>query len=280
MSTKYHPNPINESYLIEDFKKGVKIKDLSVKYERHVVTVRNILIKNKLIKKTKIKQVNIDKNELDFLIKSNKTLGFISKHFNCSVGTVENYIKKYNLQGIRKFINKNPKFGEKFNKLTFIKIVGYTKDGKAKWLCKCDCGVEKEIRAYSVTTGKTKSCGCLKVELIKKNKSKGFGDITGHFWSSIKQGARLRKIKFDIEIQYAWEIFLSQNKNCSLSGLPLSFKEKNFFYKASLDRIDSKKGYEVGNIQWVCKEINFMKNTLYEKDFIFFCNKVCENNKK
>lgn len=36
------------------------------------------------------------------------------------------------------------------------------------WLCKCDCGVEKEIPAASLTSGRTKSCGCLRKEVSSK----------------------------------------------------------------------------------------------------------------
>jgi len=36
---------------------------------------------------------------------------------------------------------------------------------------------------------------------------------------------------------------------------------------ASLDRIDSSKGYESGNIQWVHKQLNNMKQALPENEF-------------
>ena len=39
----------------------------------------------------------------------------------------------------------------------------------------------------------------------------------------------------------------------------------------SLDRIDSSKGYEIGNVQWVTKYINWAKNDLSQKDFIDLC---------
>lgn len=34
------------------------------------------------------------------------------------------------------------------------------------WLCACDCGAQKEIRASSLKTGDTKSCGCVASERI------------------------------------------------------------------------------------------------------------------
>lgn len=32
--------------------------------------------------------------------------------------------------------------------------------GNGRWLCHCDCGVEKEVAGNSLRTGDTKSCGC------------------------------------------------------------------------------------------------------------------------
>ena len=37
----------------------------------------------------------------------------------------------------------------------------------AFWLCRCDCGVEKEIQGEALRKGKSQSCGCLRNELMK-----------------------------------------------------------------------------------------------------------------
>jgi len=50
--------------------------------------------------------------------------------------------------------------GKKFGKLLVIEYV-YTKNKRAHWLCKCNCGNEKIILGASLTIGRTKSCGCL-----------------------------------------------------------------------------------------------------------------------
>jgi len=41
-------------------------------------------------------------------------------------------------------------------------------DGNALWLCKCDCGREKIVLGKNLQNGCTKSCGCLRDELIRK----------------------------------------------------------------------------------------------------------------
>lgn len=54
--------------------------------------------------------------------------------------------------------------GEKFGRLTAIKTDGKDKNGRALWLCKCDCGNMITVRLTDLRTGRRKSCGCLKKE--------------------------------------------------------------------------------------------------------------------
>ena len=51
--------------------------------------------------------------------------------------------------------------GQRFGKLV---VMGYTKKrsrGSVIWKCKCDCGKYKNVVSKSLTSGGTKSCGCL-----------------------------------------------------------------------------------------------------------------------
>lgn len=52
--------------------------------------------------------------------------------------------------------------GEKFGRLTVIEFAGLYGKKQATWLCRCECGGEKTLRACSLTSGNVKSCGCLK----------------------------------------------------------------------------------------------------------------------
>lgn len=50
--------------------------------------------------------------------------------------------------------------GQKFGKLTAIRRADSRK-GKTYWLCRCDCGNEKEIQTSHLRSGLIQSCGCL-----------------------------------------------------------------------------------------------------------------------
>lgn len=149
------------------------------------------------------------------------------------------------------------------------------KDNQSRWLCICDCGNESIVRSGCLK-GYTKSCGCL---LYKRKK---YFDINLTYYKSIQKNALSRDIKFDVSIDYIWNLFLKQDRKCVLSGLPLTFPKKNNNIEskkstASLDRIDSSKGYTKDNVQWIHKDINRMKNVYQQDYFIEMCKLISNN---
>lgn len=109
------------------------------------------------------------------------------------------------------------------------------------------------------------------------NKSCLIGDMSTYFWKRIISNAKQKNREFVITPEYAWQLFLDQEKKCALSGILLNLKTI-YDVTASLDRIDSTKGYVEGNVQWVHKEINMMKNNMTDEDFIKFCTCVAAKN--
>jgi len=90
--------------------------------------------------------------------------------------------------------------------------------------------------------------------------------------------ARNRKNKeFNITLSDLLDLWDEQQGLCAYTKLPLQF-EANKFDLVSLDRIDSSKGYVVGNIQLVCAAVNLMKMAMTEAQFISLCHLVSQNN--
>jgi hypothetical protein len=131
--------------------------------------------------------------------------------------------------------------GLKFGRLTALRHVGYNVYSHTKhavWECVCECGAVTRVSLYCLTTGNTKSCGCLKADLAVIAKtthghaSKGKRSPTWILWASMRN----RKIGHDP----AWdsfETFLSD-----MGERPEGL---------SLDRIDNAKGYSKANCRWV-----------------------------
>ena len=95
--------------------------------------------------------------------------------------------------------------------------------------------------------------------------------------SSAKNRAKGRILPVTVTKQDIERLIIKSNGKCALSGFKLTIV-RNSPFKASLDRIDSSKGYIKGNIQVVAKCVNIAKNNLSQKDFIKMCKSVVDIN--
>lgn len=55
--------------------------------------------------------------------------------------------------------------GQTFGRLTVVSRAENSNGGKARWLCKCECGNDCIVHASALRSGNTKSCGCLRAEI-------------------------------------------------------------------------------------------------------------------
>ena len=102
----------------------------------------------------------------------------------------------------------------------------------------------------------------------------GYEEISGRQWHCIQKDIAL---PFEITIEYAWNLFIKQNRKCALSGEPITMWGKidgKLTGNSSLDRIDSSKGYVEGNVQWIDKKLQHVKSKLSDAEFISICQKV------
>ena len=113
----------------------------------------------------------------------------------------------------------------------------------------------------------------------------GYKEMQGAFLSSIKAGAKKRKIEYNVSNEYIWKLFLDQDRKCKYTGLPLFFSKNNLEHRmgqanASLDRIDPSLPYIEGNVHWVHKRVNIMKGNMNEEEFLNFCKAITFRNQK
>lgn len=58
--------------------------------------------------------------------------------------------------------------GQRFGRLVVLKEEIPRSSSCLKWICKCDCGTIKPVRAGDLMQGKVKSCGCLRNERVRE----------------------------------------------------------------------------------------------------------------
>jgi hypothetical protein len=160
--------------------------------------------------------------------------------------------------------------GKKFGQLTVTEFHHLDKRQNTYWLCRCECGGQKITRSYTLSSGACRSCGCVRPASVRK---RVIGELTATRWGITRKNPR--RLEFTITQQDAWDLFLKQNRRCALTGVLLTLPEHcKDISNASLDRINSSKGYIVGNVQWVEKKVNMAKQNLPEDEFIELCRKV------
>lgn len=165
--------------------------------------------------------------------------------------------------------------GQIINVFRVLEDSGKRHSGSIVWLVECIyCGNKRKLDKYHME--RNKSCGCQKNGIIKRANYKGYQLISGSYWNSIKKNASSRGLELSITKEYIWELYLKQSKRCALSGADIHFPEQFVHHDgtASLDRIDSSVGYIEGNVQWLHKDVNFMKQQFSEERFIEWCKKI------
>lgn len=209
----------------------------------------------------------------------NKKTGYITKfHYfrcKCECGNTSIVEQRNIVSGHTKSCGCLKKFnltGQKFGEWTILSKHVLINNGKTSgaWLCRCSCGKEIVVRQNSLLKGKSSKCKQCALS-VKKG---GHKDISACYWQRIRKNAATRKYDFNISIEYAWEVLLQQDKKCALSGIDLCCTHQRKKMTASIDRINPKIGYIIGNIQWVHKDINRLKWKLTDNEFISMCHQI------
>lgn len=150
------------------------------------------------------------------------------------------------------------------------------------WNCVCACGNSFIANGSSLRRGYTMSCGCLRVDQarirMKEVSNKAYSktsrlkdEYTAVFncvYGSYKYTAKRRKLSFGLSKEDVAQLF---GAVCYYCGDPPSNTKtvngKKLVY-TGIDRVDSTKGYEVGNVVPCCFFCNNAKRNMPQNMFI------------
>lgn len=133
----------------------------------------------------------------------------------------------------------------KFGQLTILSRAENDRFGRTQWHCRCDCGKEHIAALFRLTSGHTKSCGCIRKKGQPIHRMKG--TPTYNSWRAMKQ--RCNYPSSDEYQNYGGRgIRVCERWNKSFEDFFADMGERPL--GMSIERIDSSKGYEPGNCKW------------------------------
>lgn len=166
------------------------------------------------------------------------------------------------------------KIGDINGKLTIVNIPKErTKAGAIYTLCDCNCGHKNiRIRADIFRSGKFNNCpGCGIWSSFDK---------LGYVYSSYKDCSKNRNIEFNLTKEDISKIIYNKCHYCNDPPeerlVKCHKKFKSIAYNG-IDRVDSSKGYIIGNVVTCCYKCNIAKSDLTYNEFLNLIKNIYNN---
>ena len=173
-----------------------------------------------------------------------------------------------------KFINR---LGMRFGLLKVIKRLPNDVYKQAVWMCKCKCGNTTSLTASNLASNNSKSCGCLRQELLQKRPYE-------YLYNKLVTSAKRRNRK--CSITYSQFVKFTATSHCYYCGELISWDKHTTHRRYDgwpsqsykIDRLNNDEDYSVRNCVVCCGECNQMKGKLSREEFFDKCKKISNFN--
>jgi len=196
-----------------------------------------------------------------------------------------------------KAVNRSEIVGQKFNQWTVLEYV--RTDGKiAFYKCACDCGrTTTEVRGYNLRSGRSKGCElcgrarttAAAVGVDRSIYTAEDATLLNFYREYVRRNRKYPQSGMISFLRFKELVY----SNCYYTGRPPSIRMNRTTKKRpedmqirkerydagwvmvnTIDRIDSSKGYEEGNVVPCCNDANKAKSALSQEDFLKLCNDI------
>jgi hypothetical protein len=148
-------------------------------------------------------------------------------------------------------------------------------NGSKEWCSVCSgCGKEQaytrrnHARQSAMANWQCKKCAAA----VKAFSANAYTGNCRRLYNKFQKSASDRAINWSLSLSDFIDCYTGK---CALTGWELSMQYGKT--TASLDRIDSTRSYEVGNVQWVHSMVNMCKNRYDQARFVEMCQAIAEN---
>lgn len=164
--------------------------------------------------------------------------------------------------------------GQKFGRLTVVEYHS-TKNKRAMWLCRCECGNERIHSTSNLKAGDTLSCGCYRTENIQRIRTTHgmFGTRIYSIWSDMKRrctdssvvgyenyggrGIKVCEEWTNFESFYSWAIDNGYSDNLTLERIDVNgnYEPNNCKWATMIEQANNKRNNVIVEIDGVSKTV-------------------------
>lgn len=140
------------------------------------------------------------------------------------------------------------------------------RSGGEIWRCRCDCGMERDVAGGHLRLGRSRSCGCLKLEMQASRLRSHGGKGTDLYqrWHGIRSRCLVPSASgysryggAGITVCAEWDDFAAFRDWALANG---------YAKHLTIDREDNDKGYEPGNCRWATRRVQRLNQKRMQPD--------------
>lgn len=144
--------------------------------------------------------------------------------------------------------------GLRFGRWTVLERAENTRGGMSRWLCRCECGNARVVRAAQLRRGASLSCGCLSVEmLVARSRTHGLTRLAEYWvWRAAKYRC-LNPTASDYRDYGGRGITMCPEWTASFTAFlrDMGRRPESGY---TLDRINNDGPYAPGNVRWATRK--------------------------